>query len=487
MISITGYGSGGGAGSGSSITAWATSVEYEVGDVVIYNESLYRCNTAHTSGTFSTDIVKWTLLYSDLKYWSASTYYTVGVVVINSGKIYKCITTHTSDSSDFFADITNWELVGGGNLEEWEANTNYKDGDILVYDGQIYQAKIDFTSSLTFDKEKLLDEYTLVGGETPIAWATGTSISTNDIVSYNGNYYKALTNFICGQDFSEYALDEYVPKPLTQQQIEDIIRNFNPVQSGSTGFVVQNSAPAHNALYRGKDLTDYWNSGEMSIAIANGSFENIFPGDYVIKSVTVNGTTYADTVWIVGDCDYFYNNGDTACTTHHVLMFPEVCIGTSYMNSSNTSSGGYVGSFMWTTRIPQYVTGIQNAFGSSHVLSHRELLTTSMDTNGKSSAYCTWGGAANNWAWKDVLVNIFNENMVYGSAQGSSSMYDTGDGNHQIAAMRHNRQIMFTRSNWYCLRSVGASTGFVSCMSSGNVTSSIASDVGGLRPYFLLT
>ena len=108
----------------------------------------------------------------------------------------------------------------------------------------------------------------------------------------------ALKNFTCGEEFSEYALEEYVPKPLTEQQIEDIIRNFNPVQSGSTGFVVVNSAPAHNALYRGKDLTDYWNSGEMSIAIANGSFENIFPGDYVIKSVAVNGTTYADTKWI---------------------------------------------------------------------------------------------------------------------------------------------------------------------------------------------
>lgn len=157
------------------------------------------------------------------------------------------------------------------------------------------------------------------------------------------------------------------------------------------------------------------------------------------------------------------------------------------MNSSNTSSGGYVGSYMWTTRIPQYVTGIQNAFGSSHVLSHRELLTTSMDTNGKSSAYCTWGGAANNWAWKDVIVNIFNENMVYGSAQCSSSMYDTGDGNHQVSAMRHNRQVMFTRSNWYWLRAVLASANFALCNNTGNASYGNASLVGGVRPYFLLT
>ena len=37
----------------------------------------------------------------------------------------------------------------------------------------------------------------------------------------------------------------------------------------------------HNALFSGKDLTDYFNSGEMSKAIADGTFKNIYIGDYV--------------------------------------------------------------------------------------------------------------------------------------------------------------------------------------------------------------
>lgn len=156
------------------------------------------------------------------------------------------------------------------------------------------------------------------------------------------------------------------------------------------------------------------------------------------------------------------------------------------MNTSNTSSGGYVGSRMWTTTIPLYVTGITNAFGSAHVLQHRELLTTSMDTNGRSSAYCTWGGAANNWAWQNVKVNIFNENMVYGGAQCSSSIYDTGDGNTQISVMRHHKSYIHTRSNWYWLRSVGSSTYFAYCFSDGSAGNRNASSSGGLRPYFLL-
>ena len=88
------------------------------------------------------------------------------------------------------------------------------------------------------------------------------------------------------------------PYRLTETQIEEIIEAFNPAFDGALGFVVQDNAPAHNAVFRSNDLTDYWNSGQMSIAIANGSFENIFPGDYIIKSVTVNGTTYSDRLFM---------------------------------------------------------------------------------------------------------------------------------------------------------------------------------------------
>ena len=375
-----------------AIDDWITAVEYEDGDFVIKDNQIYRCNTAHISTTFSADIANWDMI-SGLQVWTASTTYKANSLVYHGGKLYKVTTDFTSTST---FETTNLELVGGG-LSEWEASTTYQANDILVYDGEIYKSLVGFTSGNIFENIEILEDYTLQTGDTPITWANGVDITTGDIVEYNSEYFVAKADFKCGDTFTKVALEEYVPKPLTDQQIEDIIRNFNPVQSGSTGFVVQNSAPAHNALYRGKDLTDYFNSGEMSIAIANGSFEDIFPGDYVIKSVTVNGTTYADTKWIVGDCNYFLHNGDTECVTNHVLVFPEVCIGTSYMNSSNTTANGYVGSYMWSTRIPQYVTGIQNAFGSSHVLSHRELLTTAMTSNNKSSAYPSWDGAASNW------------------------------------------------------------------------------------------
>jgi hypothetical protein len=482
--STTGYGSG--DGGGTSVSEWATATSYEIGQIVIYGDSLYRCLVDHDSTTFSADEANWQLIFADLKDWATDTYYKVGVVVVKDKSIYRCKIAHTSDISDFNNDINNWDSLGSGKLEDWQPNRAYEANDIFVYDGQIYKSLVGFTSGATFAEINILEDYTLQTGDTPILWTSGTSINVNDIVEYSSNYYKAKYAFTCGSTFTKVAFEQYVPKSLTEAQIEEIIRDFNPAFDGALGFVVQDSAPAHNAVFRSNDLTDYFNSGQMSEAIADGSFRNIFPGDYIIKSLTVNGTTYNDIKWIVGDLNYFLHNGDTECTTNHVLVFPEVCIGTSYMNSSNTTSGGYVGSYMWTTRIPQYVTGIQNAFGSSHVLSHRELLTTAISTGARSSAMYDWSGASNNWAWKDVLVNIFNENMIYGGAQCSSSMFDTGDGNTQISVMRHHKSYIHTRSNWYWLRSVGSSATFAVCAGNGGASLNGASLSGGLRPYFLL-
>lgn len=246
------------------------------------------------------------------------------------------------------------------------------------------------------------------------------------------------------------------------------------------------SAASHNALYRGKDLTSYFNSGAMSTAIANGTFDDIYPGDYIIKTVTVNGTTYSNIKWIVGDLDYHLHRGDTETTTHHVVLFPETHLGNARMNASNTTSGGYQGSEMWTTTIPLYATGIINAFGSSHVLVHRERLTKAIDAN----AYAGGGGMGNgatvyaDGEWVNVTANIFNEAMMFGHAPFASSGRDTYDCNKQIAAFRYGQN--FTRANWCWLRDVASSISFANAKHGGEADYVSASSTRGVRPYFLL-
>lgn len=258
------------------------------------------------------------------------------------------------------------------------------------------------------------------------------------------------------------------------------------IKSELLKVILPSTAAAHNSIYRGKDLTEYWDSGEMSDAIEAGTFDDIFPGDYIIKSVTINGTAYNNVKWSVGDLDYHLHRGDTETTTHHVVLFPETNLGNARMNASNTTSGGYQGSEMWTTTIPLYATGIINAFGSAHVLTHRERLTKAIDVNAYSGAGGLGNGATvyADGEWVDVKVNIFNEAMMYGHAPFASSGRDTYDCNKQLAAFRYGQN--FTRAYWCWLRDVASATGFAGAGNLGEADCYGASYAGGVRPYFLL-
>ena len=67
--------------------------------------------------------------------------------------------------------------------------------------------------------------------------------------------------------------------------------------------LIPDGAEAHNALWGGRDITAAFNNGTVSANIANGTFQDIFPGDYITKSVTISGTTYTVN-WVVTDCEY---------------------------------------------------------------------------------------------------------------------------------------------------------------------------------------
>ena len=247
------------------------------------------------------------------------------------------------------------------------------------------------------------------------------------------------------------------------------------------------SAALHNGLFRGKDLTSYFESGEMSAAIAAGTFNNIYIGDYITKAITVAGTTY-NVKWEVADLDYFLHDGDTETTAHHVVMFPSVTIQTNVsMNDTNTTAGGYLGSKMWTDVIPKYSAAIKAAFGADHVLSHRELLTNAVNATAASAAGANFVGTTTNWAWTDVDANIPSEPMIYGGAVWGSSGHDVGNKTKQLSIFRFKK---FNEGRkWFWLQTVVSATNFASASHTGIADSTNASfsyEGGGVRPYFLL-
>ncbi|MFH0727356.1 MAG: hypothetical protein V2B19_13590 [Pseudomonadota bacterium] len=88
------------------ILPWATAAPYAEGDLVAQGGTNYACVTAHTSGTFATDLtaVRWV---PESAAWAANTAYTVNRWAVEGGKFYRCNTAHTSAAS-FAADQARW-------------------------------------------------------------------------------------------------------------------------------------------------------------------------------------------------------------------------------------------------------------------------------------------------------------------------------------------------------------------------------------------
>ena len=248
-------------------------------------------------------------------------------------------------------------------------------------------------------------------------------------------------------------------------------------------------AEAHNAMWGGRDITAAFNNGTVSANIANGTFKDIFPGDYITKQVTISGTTYTVN-WVVADCDYWWHKGDqnNGMETHHVVIVPQAPIFSANMNATNTTEGGYAGSRMYRETIPACATGIVNAFGASHILTFRDLITNTVDNNVASRGYCGWTGASAPWeVWASVQCNLMTEHMVMGAPHYSSSGFDDEITTRQMSAFRLSEKLINYNRQWWWLRNVVSSARFAGVYGGGGAGAYDASraDVG-VRPFALL-
>ena len=258
-----------------------------------------------------------------------------------------------------------------------------------------------------------------------------------------------------------------VSKPIildeTGQAIAEAIRNIN-------GIKEQTNAGFHNSFYRGKCLgTEY--SAAQKTAIQAGTFDDMFIGDYW----TIGGVNYR-----IAAFDYWLHCGDTECTAHHVVIVPDTNLYSAKMNDSNITTGGYVGSKMYTNSLATAKTTIKNAFGSANILSHREYLVNAV-ANGKPSA----------GAWYDSDIELMNERMVYGcpvfepACDGSTvpTLYTIDKSQLPLFALDPSRII--NRAAWW-LRDVVSSAYFAYVGSGGTAYYGGASDSCGVRPAFAI-
>lgn len=221
-------------------------------------------------------------------------------------------------------------------------------------------------------------------------------------------------------------------------------------------------------LFRGKNLGTALTAVQKA-AIKDGSFKGMFLGDYW----SIGGR-----IWRIVDMDYWYNCGDTAFTSHHLVIMPDEALYNAQMNTTNVTTGGYVGSEMYKSNLANAKTIVNAAFQGS-VLTHREYLCNAV-ANGRPS-----GGA-----WFDSSIELPNESMMYGHPHFSP----TSDGSTvpaiytisktQLALFMVCPRFIVNRAYNQWLRDVVSSAAFAYVANRGNTNYANASNSYGVRPVF---
>lgn len=222
-------------------------------------------------------------------------------------------------------------------------------------------------------------------------------------------------------------------------------------------------------IYRGKNLGAVVTE-EQKANIKNGTFKGFFLGDY---------WTIGSYTWRIVDFDYWYNCGDTAFTTPHLVIMPDKPLYNAQMNETNITTGGYTGSLMYTENLDQAKTLAASAFGDL-ILTHREYLTNAV-TDGHASA----------GAWFDSTLDLPNEIMMYGchvyAAMNNGTVIPTNYtiGKTQLALFTVVPKLISNRATFW-LRDVVSSAPFACVIYGGGANCSGASYSRGVRPVFAI-
>ena len=280
------------------------------------------------------------------------------------------------------------------------------------------------------------------------------------------------------QDFNENL------KPDTNN---DFLMTFNDGSESKTRLrdvfyaMVPDGAQTHANIFRGQNL------GELNAThianIQNGTFHDMFVGDYF----TVNGSSY-----VIADINYKKGHGDNSSLGNHLLLMPTDWSKTPtqtlapdgktthYMNDTDTTAGGFAGSKLCKTYLPQIEQKLTSDFGS-HLLNFREIISTHVDDS----------GAPDQSEWRDVKAAIPSEAMIYGTMVNGNnkngSGHNAGDDASQLALMRLDSEERNFHRKGIWLRDIHSGSEFALADIYGTASWLGASYAwGGVRAFFLI-
>lgn len=245
--------------------------------------------------------------------------------------------------------------------------------------------------------------------------------------------------------------------------------------------VINENPENHNGIYRGKDLTNIYTIEQIYERVHDGSFEDLYLGDYFTVHLTtdlytrftgaafVAGTTYyemgggtdvtqrtwmetqdsspqsgkvyatkqvveEDVDYMIAGFDVFLHTGHTApgtstiyyVTDHHLVLIPKMpYITNAVMHSDATALTGYANSDMHQITIPCYVESTKVAL-NNHLLKRIARLSAVVNKDIPSAAGAGYNGAVTSAPSMWIYSAIMSDIQVFGTTVLSSSFYEVG-------------------------------------------------------------
>lgn len=331
-------------------------------------------------------------------------------------------------------------------ITEFPSVTALKETNMFLLDGP-NGTKIIYAPDLAKELLKLGGTDSIVG-----------NINLHDIFDANPSEITNPNNYLMIGTLKD---GEYANKSILLNEVL-----YYLVDSKSGDYNVK--VPLKRVLFRGRNLGSVF-TDEQKAAIADGSFKDLFLGDYW----SIGGR-----IWRIVDFDYWYGKGEPIITIHHLAIMSDQNLLSAKMNETDTSSGGFVGTKLYQETIPTALTIVEGAFGSDSILSNNARYTNGLSADGSPSG--------------NILVNakliMPNETMIFGSNNMLDvSVNDLRSGiinteQYQLALFR--TKYGPNPSNHYWLRDPINSTMFAIVNSRGFSDWSSANKLQGVRPVF---
>ena len=202
-------------------------------------------------------------------------------------------------------------------------------------------------------------------------------------------------------------------------EIKRLFQNMLEVNAGETqSFPFVDCAASHNGIFRGKDLTNIYTIDEICERISNGTFEDLYIGDYF--DVTIS-TTYTanevvrcvlagfDTVPFYGDLN-LGNNVYININKHHASIVTKNAFTKTHSlyTESDSITKGFDGS---------NIRSVLNTYGraletelNNHIIPHMRVVSNNIDSSGTLKGVSTLGANSR------YTISLLSEHQIFGTS-----------------------------------------------------------------------